>query len=367
MSNIDIDFPSTSTSEDYILQEQSIEPDEKVEVQNRGDESEILIEPDKDNEIIETTIIDETTITDETTINDRTAITDETTITDETAVTSVPSAPAIEIPQLFSNAIDSIPKLSFYPDLEKMHEVEKNTKITYMAEQILLKPFTKLQLQELYNNVELKLSHQFEKEFIDTELSETFRGYNHILYNLLIKYSKTRHALRVNLVEINTYKRECEENYNNLWKMVKDRTSCTKQCADGISVTSKQEYEYAVFQENVIENVDKSLKDLLINICFNYLKNGFEVQILSTQINEIIGGVLDSCEEISSIKTSDPITINSEIKSSLIKPLAEIRLCISILFSFLRKPTPDKVLFSDYSINICLITQMCLEIQYGYT
>lgn len=130
-----------------------------------------------------------------------------------------------------------------YPDLKSMQKQEEKTQSGLRQrakERITLKPFNERQLKELYHNPELALADEFESEFISTELNCTYK--DHSLYELLKRYSQCRYNLKINMLDLHSFKRSFEENSENVWKIEKRELKYNGTCADGERIFKTEVY-----------------------------------------------------------------------------------------------------------------------------
>lgn len=132
-----------------------------------------------------------------------------------------------------------------YPNLESMKNIEaiatRPESLRTPNERIILKPFTQIQLNEFYTNANLPLAQSFEQEFIDNELSSNYK--DHILYDLLMKYSKSRYNLRINLMDLQNFKKYYQENCDDIWTIEKRTINYSGTCQDNVCVNAKEIYE----------------------------------------------------------------------------------------------------------------------------
>lgn len=162
-----------------------------------------------------------------------------------------PSAPVIDLePSTSSTAavqhIHFSPEKVSYPDLESVRNLtEQLTSVpkTIQLEDTKLKPFTETQMQQLYSNAQLKEIEKFEIEFITKELKENQKQTDHILYQLLRKYARSRTNLKTNLCSINTLKRDCNNNYKKIWSIERKFVYRSGSCDKGHSVKVMHKFE----------------------------------------------------------------------------------------------------------------------------
>lgn len=150
-----------------------------------------------------------------------------------------PSAPAIEdMPQTDQPQCDQSMANLLYPNLKSVqaHDLVRSSK-----ERLILQPFTKEQLIELYNNPEVSLAEAFETDFINTELNNTYK--EHPLHELIKKYSHSRYNLKVNMLDLHAYIKCFQENAQKVWIIENRIKTYEGVCADGERVRKNELFE----------------------------------------------------------------------------------------------------------------------------
>lgn len=152
----------------------------------------------------------------------------------------VPSAPEIReaVPLCVLNPQEQI----HHPNLSSAQSelVKLNTTFIDIA---TLKPFTVTELNELYENPYLAAVLSFEDEFVNKELNEEFNYSTHPLYELLVKYQKSRQSLKVNAIDVNEMKHLCQKHYSNSWSFHKGTVRNESYCSDRKLCKASQNYE----------------------------------------------------------------------------------------------------------------------------
>lgn len=164
------------------------------------------------------------------------------------ANTFEPSAPTIEEEEeeKKENIVvenDKKQEKSLYPTLKPLQTMEMPSPFRHLIrkERIILQPFTKAQLKELYHNTEILLAETFENDFINTELNTSYRDYP--LYDLIKKYSQSRYNLKINMLDLQGYIKSFQENSQNVWKIENRVTWYDGMCADGERISKMESYE----------------------------------------------------------------------------------------------------------------------------
>jgi hypothetical protein len=209
ISAIDIDFPSTSTSEgnpqDCVTPKPSVrevEPEEAVEI----------VEPSSVETVVHAPIYEQT-------FNEQPVIEEVT-----------PTAPVFLEPSKLSTLAEQTPAVH-YPDLAKIRGLDAQIAAP-KTEVLLLRPLSREQLDNLYKNDRIQLAKAFETEFVKTELSESYRHNKHPLYELLAEYSIVRHNLKIIETDIQLMRHYAKEKQNELWRKKQDVVVGTGKCCD---------------------------------------------------------------------------------------------------------------------------------------
>ena len=130
-----------------------------------------------------------------------------------------------------------------------MEEIKKAS-VTLISEKILspnqIQPLSPLQREQLYSNKQIRLMDMFQDEFNDKELKNNLIE-NHILYQLLKRYSKSRAKLKLNLLNLNQFKKKCNLQYKKIWRIEHKKSYGNGFCKCGSAVSGHHDYEYVFF------------------------------------------------------------------------------------------------------------------------
>lgn len=153
-----------------------------------------------------------------------------------------PSAPTIDDLPVASES--SVPKHVQYPNLHEMSRVEPTTMSGLQQsdhQQIVLTPFNEIQLKELYHNPEWVLAEGFETDFIGKELGGAYK--EHPLYELIKKYSQSRYNLKMNMLDLQNYIKTVQVNLEDVWKISTRTIYYEGVCLDNERVQKSERYE----------------------------------------------------------------------------------------------------------------------------
>lgn len=273
--------------------------------------------------------------------------------------TEVPTIVDVEVPAELSAEIPSAPEESLpamtdirYPKLIAVDafEVELSAPVgrEAMATGIKCKPFSTEQLKELYCNPEIPMAESFENEFIRAELQSNHR--DHPLYDLLIKYSKSRYNLMINHVDMQNIQKTIPDDTSQFWNIESRNVRYSGKCKDGTVVNGSEFYNFAVLDEPLVDKVQALLTDSTNLICTSSFSM-YNSEIWRLEIERKIDELITSRREFTCFSPTASVTLNFNVRPELFEAIAEIRLSISILFCFTRRTQPDKVIFQ--TIFLC--------------
>ncbi|XP_043670805.1 ectopic P granules protein 5 homolog isoform X1 [Vespula pensylvanica] len=268
----------------------------------------------------------------------------------------LPSAPAVENQEITSTSeettslsnINSDKVLIKEDQIKNESEVSTNKTNAVHAITNDIKPFTENQLASLYNNQELSLVDAFITEFTEIQLRSHAIKQQHKLYELLMNYLRVRNHLIVNSHELERLKENCRETQKQLWCLDKASITETGECQDGNPVSAIHEYSIAHFNQQALLSLSRNLsaiKDILYNIQALYC---YEAEVLRLQIEHYIQRVCIFCKEFTNLPPDAPVILMSvQTPSQTVPQLVELRMCITILFTFQRKILKDGKFVTD--------------------
>lgn len=250
-----------------------------------------MCEQNEDFKIVENIEVTENKIIDNVGSNS----TDDVQLSEPVESTVIPSAPVFDETEV--KPCDLKQQIQ-YPDLQNMQQIENKTQSGLKQrarEKITMKPFNERQLKELYHNPELVLADEFETEFISNELSCSYK--DHHLYDLLKRFSQCRYNLKINILDLHSFKRTFEDNSAKVWKVEKRDLKYSGTCADGERIFKTEIYDFAVLNENLFQNASIQLSNTLNLVCCNYMSNLYACETLKLQV----------CTRLSQIDSLKPL------------------------------------------------------------
>ncbi|XP_075232112.1 ectopic P-granules autophagy protein 5 isoform X2 [Lycorma delicatula] len=224
--------------------------------------------------------------------------------------------------------------------------------MSYKKEQMSsIKPFTEAQLASLYNNSELCCLQNVISEFIEHEL----RGSSMIcsqLYEMLISYLRARGKLSSNNMELDVLKSECKEFQHQLWSFETVTVSEAGECQDGNPVNASYDYKISRFDKQASGRLSKGLLSIRELVNESYSLNAYTCQVLRLQIDHYIQTII---LDFSFLPQNAPVSLVQEglppfgnhTSRELLNVINELRVAISVLFSFQRRQIKDEGFVND--------------------
>lgn len=282
--------------------------------------------------------------------------------------TEIPIAFQMEIPIEMPSAPEeslSIATNIRYPKLIGVDEFQAELSapvehVEHEAPQMKCRPLNTEQLKELYCSPEIQMAETFENEFINAELQSNHR--DHPLYDLLMKYSKSRYNLMINHIDMQSINKSIPDDVSKFWTIESRNIRYSGKCQDGTVVNGSEYYNFAVLDEPLVDKVQSLLTDST-NLISTSSFSMYNSEIWRIEIERKIDELITSRPEFTNFLPNEPVRLNLNIKDHLFEAIAEIRLSISILFCFTRRTQPDKVTINIAAYNLFfLLTQFICPI-----
>lgn len=196
--------------------------------------------------------------------------------------------------------------------------------------------YTEEQLAALYHNSELEMVEDFIGQFVEAELKGV-AAKQHPLYELLNNYLHIREKITGNTLEFNQLRMEYQECRGNLWTIERAVFTRQGQCQDGVKVTAKHEFDKALFHRSAFQTLIRILGNVQKLTNTNHVSYTFSAEDLKLQIELYLQTVIANCMSVTQLHPKAAVSLTLESEPAHLKPyLAELRLCISVLFSFQR-------------------------------
>lgn len=288
----------------------------------------------------------------------------------EGQVEEVPTAPMESIPELPRTAIN-LPIVKenkpMYPDLKDLQSTSIQLQLTEkLLSPVAVKPFTALQIEQLYSNNEVRLVEMFENEFVERELKDASLQ-EHPLYVLLKKFSKSRSRLLKNSNSVVAGMKRLDSDYKKIWKIERRTISSHGYCPCGKAVKATHDYNFAIFDEDVNSNMDRNMKEVLNLSCFHHTRYSQDCALYQRQIEQMLGELMNS-KAFQSVTKNSPVVLKENFvlpgvnEQDAHSKLNDLRLYISILFKFYRESLHDKILINHVKDWISKLIAMQLRV-----
>ncbi|XP_017775624.1 PREDICTED: ectopic P granules protein 5 homolog [Nicrophorus vespilloides] len=224
--------------------------------------------------------------------------------------------------------------------LKELHIIETNveSKIAVINK---IKPFTESQLSALYANSELAAVKQFTDEFIEAEL-KGLAANKHTLHELLKSYLQVRSKVQANFLEIKQLRHDYQEAQNQLWTLSNSVAHKRGVCMDGVSVMATHTFTTAKMHHNTYQSIIRMQNKLRELTNETHVLYSYTAEVLRLQIHLYIHNIKASTMSMCNLSQNSPICLSMQQPPEHMMPyLQDLRLCISILFSYLRKLIRD--------------------------
>ncbi|XP_011192881.2 ectopic P granules protein 5 homolog isoform X1 [Zeugodacus cucurbitae] len=272
---------------------------------------------------------------------------------------TTPTAPIDDasktIPTLIA-PIETVPVLQ-YPNLTTLQHVETKSNVIYKPTKAAspkysftnsqLLPFTLEQRKQLYHCADLDLVQQFELDFLMNSLLETYE--NDPLYAALIEYYNLQSKLSVNKYDVDKARKLVTNAQKHIWTEVPVTKTFSALCGDKVLVKETVTYNVAQVDGKNLANTSAALNNLYELVCNTYTTNLITAKITKVKIDQMIDDII-SPDCLVKLAQKETITLQKELNPSVIPYVAHIRRSISILFSFVRKLSPNKDFSNDLKI-----------------
>ncbi|CAG9856312.1 unnamed protein product [Phyllotreta striolata] len=203
--------------------------------------------------------------------------------------------------------------------------------------QLDIKPYTESQLSALYYNQELVTLETFIDQYVNAELKGTTMK-QHPLHELLTNYLKIRERITGNTLELEQIRKEYKANQENLWTGETVTVTGKGMCQDGTAVSASHSYNRSIFHRSVFQNIVRILGNVQDLTYENHTLYTYSAEDLRLQIELYLQSVMHNCMNVTQLSKDAAVALTIQDEPAHLKPyFGELRMCISILFSFQRK------------------------------
>ncbi|CAG9829221.1 unnamed protein product [Diabrotica balteata] len=217
---------------------------------------------------------------------------------------------------------------------ENNKTITKNSETEVHTE---MKPYTETQLSALYYNQELETLEEFIEQYVNAEL-KGLAIKQHPLYELLTSYLRVQEKITGNTLELDQIRKEYKTLQNDLWTIETATVTGRGECQDGSVVSAAHRYNKSIFHRSVFQSIVRILGNVQNLTYENHTLYSFSAEDLRIQIESYLQGIIMNCLNVTQLSNTAPVALTVQEEPPHLKPyLGELRICISILFSFQRK------------------------------
>ncbi|XP_017104957.2 ectopic P granules protein 5 homolog [Drosophila bipectinata] len=243
-----------------------------------------------------------------------------------------------------------VPHVVQYPNLLPMHVSnaqveEQSAKIVYRQAETQasgfalarsnVKPLSDEQLRQIYNCPDLDLAKQFELEFLMNSLLESSEA--DPLYAALLEYYELQGKITSNLHDVKKWRKNCGVSQKQIWTKESVTRNFSGTCGDGNAVQESVTYEIIKVDPVKLELAKTSLTSLYDLVCHTYTNNLITAKITKVKVDQIIKDLL----VYPHADAQGEIFLNNAQSGAALECVSQLRRAISILFSFIRRPSPN--------------------------
>ncbi|KAF5285353.1 hypothetical protein FQA39_LY04452 [Lamprigera yunnana] len=204
-----------------------------------------------------------------------------------------------------------------------------------------IKPYTESELAALYANTEIEAIKPFTSQFIEAELKGSGVK-RHPLHELLENYLEARQKMVGNLLESTQLQKEYADTQNNIWSFESSVIQGRGECQDGTTVVATHTYNKATFHRSVFQTITRILDSLQKIVTETHVLYSFLAETFRLKVQLYLERLSTNCFKVFSLEQNTPVSLKFDnIPKNVISLLTELRLCISVLFSFQRRIVRD--------------------------
>ncbi|XP_060080983.1 ectopic P granules protein 5 homolog [Ylistrum balloti] len=199
-------------------------------------------------------------------------------------------------------------------------------------------PLTLEQLQSLYYNPELVNNVHFIDKFVQNEAKRE----NHEFLEILNSYlSARRHFLQAE-GEINALQTNYLHMLEQVWTTAKHSINAKGPCGDGSQCKTTHLYDMCEFSEPTFGSMKQNLESIRHNLQNQFALYSYSVQLAKLQVESYIHDLFMRSPVLRDMPRNAPVNACLHHNSNDEHQIARLRDCISVLFSFHRRPINDE-------------------------
>ena len=191
-----------------------------------------------------------------------------------------------------------------------------------------IKPFTERQLLSLYQNEKIKVAYELTEDFVQSEQGVLIFS-NVQLADFLNDYLRCRLSLISSNKSLEKLKKQLEDDENAVWTLQNEKVENEGLCHDKVKVVAIHRYQKAQYNSSYASAANRTMKHLREELFEHHSLSLFKSDKAKVKIESYLSQICQKAQEA-----------NEDV-------IKEIRIAISILFSFQRKVIADPVFVSS--------------------
>ncbi|XP_021361330.1 ectopic P granules protein 5 homolog [Mizuhopecten yessoensis] len=204
-------------------------------------------------------------------------------------------------------------------------------------------PLTLEQLQSLYYNPELVNNIHFIDKFVQHEAKKE----NHEFLEILTSYLSARRHFQQADGEIDALRTNYSQMLEQVWTTAKHSINAKGPCGDGSQCKTTHLYDMCEFSETNFGSMKQILESIRHNIQNQFALYSYSVQLAKLQVESYIHDLFMRSPVLREIPRNAPVNACLHHNSNDEHQIVRLRECISILFSFHRRPIKDEEFVKD--------------------
>ncbi|XP_077496102.1 ectopic P granules protein 5 homolog [Amblyomma americanum] len=243
--------------------------------------------------------------------------------------------------------------LSRSKDVSRLH----SEILSVLDNRTLVRPLTEDQALGLYENAWLKQRGSMITEFVSLNDERNLK--HHTLYVLLASYLRSRELLTETTGALNSLQKQIAQQEAGTWDLVSASVTGQASCTDNRQVTGTHHFEKAQYNGRMASLMASSCEKLLRLLREKHVVHMHNVSTLRIQIDYYFQLVL-SRGPFRHLQSNSPVSFQT--KPELGDRVSELKSCISVLFSFLRKRVKDEVFLNEVRSWVCKLSSLLLRV-----
>ncbi|XP_052836525.1 ectopic P granules protein 5 homolog [Drosophila gunungcola] len=198
-----------------------------------------------------------------------------------------------------------------------------------------IKPLSVEELRQIYDCPDLELVKQFELEFLMNSLLESSES--DPLYAALIEYYELQGKITSNLHDVEKIRKGCSDSQKQIWARQPVTRTFSGTCGDGNVVQESITYDLIKVDPIKLELARTTLASLYDLVCHTYTNNLITAKITKVKVDQIINEML----AYPNADDQSAFSLHYSQSGQALECVSQLRRAISILFSFVRRPSPN--------------------------